>query len=402
MKYVILSLMSALLVFGCKDDDKVVNPADPEISSVLAPQFLLCNAESLYTFSVRIENLEEIDSVICLVTRPDGSDELPFRLYDDAGAQTLATPPYASEHSGDVVANNGTYTRGVWSHLLCDGEVGEYTFQFEAIRGTTHLVGDAFTVDVRTPQACAIETSDHPTSFELCFDPVTVNVEITEDPAVPLDTVIATLQNGDEVLWHAFMDRTGSTDTWELALTPSVFGCTPSGAAYTLRYEAYNRFGMSCSANYEGISFINGLPEVSNSLLPDTMYRPEAASDSNIYEMFVDVSDCEIEGWAVTQAAKFDVRREDQDWSPTSPPDFFLRDDGVPPDAVRGDGTASSYLVTKNNGRIDDLYYFRYYAIDCASGDTSDYWMDSTRIVLEGLSALGAAETTDLGISILK
>lgn len=401
MRYAIFTLLSALFIFGCKDDDKVVNPAVPEISSVTAPQFLLCNAESLYTFSVRIENLEEIDSVICLVTRPDGSDELPFRLYDDAGAQTLAHPPYASEHSGDVVANNGTYTRGVWSHLLCDGEEGEYTFQFEAVKGAAHLVGDEFSVDVRAPQACDIVTSNHPTNFGLCFDPVTVSVEISEDPAVSLDTVVAMLQSGDTVLWHAFMLRTGSTDNWELDLTSSVFGCTPTGTDYTLRYEAYDRFGLSCAANYEGISFVNGLPEVSNSLLPDTMYRPESASDSNIYEMFVDVSDCEIEGWAVTQAARFDVRREDLSaWDHF--PDFFLRDDGVPPDDVRGDGTASSYLKVTNNGRIDDLYYFRFYAIDCASGDTSDYLLDSTRIILEGLSALGAVETTDLGISTLK
>lgn len=401
MRYLALFTLSVLFIFGCKDDDKVVNPAEPEISSVSAPLFLLCNVESLYTFSVRVENLEEIDSVMCLVTRPDGSDEFPFRLFDDAGQLDLNVPAYASEHSGDVVANNGTYTRGVWSHLLCDGETGEYTFQFDAIKGAAHLVGGAFTVDVRTPQACTIVSSNHPSSFGLCFTPVTFIAEVDEDPAVPLDTVIVTLQSGDTVLWHQFMERTSAT-TWDLNVTPSIFGCTPTGASYTLRYEAYDRFGLSCSAEYPNILFINGLPEVSNSLLPDTMYRPESASDSNIYEMFVDVSDCEIEGWSVTQAARFDVRREDQDWSPTSPADFFLRDDGVPPDDVRGDGTASSFLKVTNNGRIDDLYFFRYYAIDCASGDTSDYWMDSTRIVLEGLSALGTVETTDLGLSTQK
>lgn len=398
-----LSLLLAVLpvvFFACDEDDPQPPALSPSISAVQAPEFLFCEVDTVYTFSVRVDNLTDVDSVYCSISRPDGSEETPFRLYDDANALSLTGPAYASEHSGDAVANNGTYTRGVRSALLCNGEAGVYEFQFHAAAGGTHLNTSVVSVEIRQPQACAIVATLFPNQFDECFAPVTLSVGVSEDSNVPIDTVVALFQSGDTVLWHKHLSRSAEPN-WTLALDPSVFGCTPTGTNYTLRFEAYDRFGLSCTAEQTEISFVNGLPEVLSSSLPDTMYRPVAEGDSNIYEMFIDFSDCEVEGWTIYHAAFFDVRRQDAPtWDHIS--DFFLRDDGVPPDAVAGDGTASSFLKVMNNGRVDDLYYFNYYMIDCASGDTSNYLMDSTRIIQAASPTFSHGAGNHLGFSAPK
>ncbi len=402
-RIILLSLCAAILFVSCDEEDpKPVEPT-PAIQAVSAPSFLLCNAESLYTFSVRIESFEP-DSVICLVTRPDGSAELPFRLYDDAGALPHSSPAYASEHSGDVVANNGTFTRKIWSNLLCNGEQGEYTFQFEAIKGAAHLVDHSFVVEVRAPVACDITTGVLPTAFEACFDPTTLSITIVEDPDVPIDTVKVQWISGDTLWWEEDMSRTNN-DEWQFPLAPSVFQCTPSGSNYVLRFDAYNAFGLSCSREVNGLSFENGLPVLSNPQLADTLYRPVTVGDSVTLQFFIRSDDCELVGTAWTQAVFFEVSRDDtMNW--TTRNDFFLRDDGVPPDVTRGDGLASSYLVVSNrgDGLVNNLYYLKFYSIECASGDTSVALIDSTRIILPG-TLIGGGDnrnSSDLGLSSFK
>lgn len=398
---VLLSLCAVAFFISCDEDEPKRPDPTPTITAVGAPTFLLCNAESLYTYSVRVENFGVFDSVVCLVERPDGSDEIPFRLYDDGGTGGSLWPPYAANASGDIVANNGTYTRRIVGNALCGGEEGEYVFQFQAINGGQLLTGTAFVVDVRSPADCNITTEIMPTTFAACFSPTTVSVTVVEDPEVPIESVNMIWISGDTLWWMGSMNRS-SGDVWEFPVDPSDFQCTPTGSNYTVRFEASNDFGLSCSRNVDGIAFENGLPVLSSPQLADTLYRPAAPGDSDTLQFFIRSDDCELVGAPWTQSVFFEVSRDDTShW--VSDAEFFLRDDGVAPDVTRGDGLASSYLVVSHSStNLNNIYYFRFWSVECSSDEATDYLIDSTRIIQSGTLTAGNGNTLELGIASFK
>lgn len=413
IRLLLLSLLSSIVFVACKEDPPDELSPIYSVSPVAAPSFLVCGAESLYVFSVRVEDLNNlgevvggVDSVICRVIRPDGSNETIFRLYDDGNTQQFDSPAYASERSSDIVANNGTYTRGVWSNLLCSGEEGNYQFKFEAIRGEELIRAPSFTVEVRDVIDCVFGDFQPEIMLSACFASHEVSIEITPDEHVPIDTVRVYWMSGDTIWWTADLEK-GTGNEWSFNMEPSLFGCTPSGLYYVMQFDAFTRFGLNCSYQFnDGIGFENGLPVLSNPQMSDTMYRPVVVGDSNVYQMFVNYDDCELSGWSQNQTVWFQVSRDvlPDEWPPPGNT-FFLRNDGVSPDLQAGDSIASSYLVVKNLdlGLLNNVYYFRYFAIDCASGDTSIAIIDSTRIIQSGAIINGSsANTLDLGLSFFK
>jgi hypothetical protein len=78
----------------------------------------------------------------------------------------------------------------------------------------------------------------------------------------------------------------------------------------------------------------------------------------------------------------FDRSRDDTlNWS--THPDFFLRDDGLARDAIAGDGRYTVGLtITRSDTLLNNLYYFRFYAIECAPPNLpSAYLLDSMRVI---------------------
>lgn len=400
-RVVLLALLASLIFISCDEDDPKPPALAGSITPASTPTFLLCNSDSLYVFSVRVENFDGLDSVYCVVQRPDGSENAPFRMYDDGGSLNLTWPDYAGTTSGDIVPNNGTYTRAIWSNLLCAGEEGTYRFTFRAARADVTMQTTTMELDVRSPIACLFNSVEHPTEFAQCFEPAVISVDMSEDPEVPLDTVRIQWLSGDTLWWEADLAR-GNENVWEMEISPSDFQCTPTGTSYRLRFEAYNRFGLSCSRESSGLSFTNGLPVLSNPQLADTLYRPVTPGDSDTLQFFIRNDDCEMAGTAWTQSVFFEVSRDDTlNWG--TDPSFFLRDDGVPPDVTRGDGLASSYLVVSHSTtNLNNIYFFKYYSIECSSGDTSVALIDSTRIIQSGTLSGGNGNTLELGIASFK
>ena len=100
----------------------------------------------------------------------------------------------------------------------------------------------------------------------------------------------------------------------------------------------------------------------------------------------MNIQDCQLDGEQFYNSLKFDVRREDTTgW--TRSDSFFLRDDGVPPDALPGNGVYTVGLTFSHNTTVPPniIYYFRFYAIECAApNDTSEYLLDSVRVIQPG------------------
>ncbi len=397
---ILLGVLSTWLV-GCDEDDP--KPADPSpgIFVVTAPAFLLCDVESTYVYMVRVENAPEVTSVRCTVTRPNNSGELTFDLFDDGGVTPLTSPEFASGASLDVVPNNYTFTRGIRGDLLCALGEGVYSFDFAAQTAHGSLRINNVQVELRELQDCVFDNVAQFSTLTACFDDLHLSIRVTPEQGVAIDSVRASWYSGDTLWWSKVFEEADSE--WQLNLAPSLFACTPSGANYFVVYEAFTRFGLNClTTASENISFTNSMPVLSNPQMADTLYRPVTPGDPDTLEFFVRSDDCEIVGMPNTFAVLFEVSRDDMEhFGRTS--DFYLRDDGVPPDLTPGDGLASSYLVVDTSSvYIDNVYYFRYFSIECSSGDTTEKLLDSVRIVRPGGIAVTPSIGSGLGISSFK
>jgi hypothetical protein len=392
---VVLALAIFALMVGCKDEPTNPEPPDAEISLVNAPEFLLCQVDSFYLYSVRVENLD-VEFVTCTITKPNGAGTESIDLYDDGNAVNRPGPDYASPTSLDGVPNNGTFTRGINGSLLCQSGEGEYRLHFVTVGGSQTLELPELAVTVRNVDECAFGNVTQITTLPACFDSLNMAITVIPDVGVEIDSVRALWYSGDTLWWSTLFEK-HATD-WKLNFAPNLFACTPSGANYSLVFEAFTQFGLNCALTVsENIFFENSLPNVSNPQLADTLYRPLIPGHPDTLEFFVRNDDCEIAGTANSQAVLFEVSRNDtQHFGRTT--DFFLRDDGIPPDVVSGDGLASSFLlVDTSTVYLNNVYYFRFFSIDCSSGDTSNYLLDSVRIIVPGALAIPAVRSSDLG-----
>ncbi|MCB1059997.1 MAG: hypothetical protein KDB65_07190 [Calditrichaeota bacterium] len=396
---VILTFALLAVFVGCKDDPTKPDEPDATITLVNAPEFLLCELDSFYLYQVRVENLD-VDYITCTIVKPNGLGTVTFDLFDDGDMQSRTGPGFASPTSLDAVPNNGTFTRGINALELCQESEGEYHLHFVTVGGSETLETPEVTVDVRSLSECSFGNLTPVMSLPACFDEQTMSITVSPEAGIEIDSVRALWYSGD-TLWWSTLFEAGDLD-WQLHLAPNLFGCTPSGSNYDLVYEAFTRFGLNCAITVSGnIDFENSLPVVSNPQLADTLYRPVTPGDTDTLIFYVRSDDCELSGWPVTDAVHFEVSRDDTlHW--LTIPEYFLRDDGVSPDAVPGDGLASSFLlVPYSTTSLDNIYYLKYYSIECSSGDTSVAIVDSTRIIQPG-SALTSTPSDELGISFFK
>lgn len=380
-RIILLSLCASIFFISCDEDDP--KPADPTptISVVDVPAFVQCEFDSFYLYRVRIENLDDVEFVQCTITRPNGTGGLAIDLYDDGNTSNHVGPAFASPTSLDAVPHNGTFTRGIRGDLFCQEGEGIYRFHFVTMGGSQTLEIPNLDVEVRSIDDCIFGNVNPIVALPGCFSAQNISITVTPETGFVIDSVRAMWISGDTLWWSELLSH-GTGHSWSYTLSPSLFGCTPSGSNYTWRYEAFTQFGLNCALNVvQGISFTNLLPVLSDPQLADTLYRPLNANDTDTLEFFIRSDDCELLGWPVTQAAIFEVSRDDtMHWNQS--PDFFLRDDGVAPDVESGDGLASSFiLVPHSDTNLNNMYYFRYYSVDCASDESTDYLIDSTRII---------------------
>jgi hypothetical protein len=133
--------------------------------------------------------------------------------------------------------------------------------------------------------------------------------------------------------------------------------------------------------------------------MPDTTYRPAEAGVVDTITVTVDFSDCELAGEIHYYGLLFDRSRDDTlNWS--THPDFFLRDDGLARDAIAGDGRYTVGLtITRSDTLLNNLYYFRFYAVECAPPDLqSAYLLDRMRVIQTSGGVAASARSDDFGM----
>jgi len=395
-----------LFVFSGCDDENGPSTPQPSMELLEAPAALPSNADVFHTYAVRVNNATP-DSILCEVTRPDGTPLASFGLYDDGSWRTFDAPAYASVTSGDVVAGNGTYTRRINGQLLAGGINGSYSFRFVA-QGAGNMPGPVtLSVSVAEVSPCLISEYTEVGHFDECFAPMTLEVTMTASDMDRADSVQVWLMDHDNqtIMNVGEFSPTADPALWRYTLDPTFFRCyDPILTFRFLQFRVVTLFGMECSVTQQ-ITYQPHLAVLSNSTLPDTAYRGASPGDSNIISFTVDMDDCELAGATNYYGLEFQARRDPNDWGRAS--DFYLRDDGVAPDAIAGDNTYSSWLVIKYDSVLtNNMYYFRFYAIEgfapcVARWDSSEYLLDSVRIIQPGVVALGNdLNPSELGIGV--
>jgi len=384
-----LSAVCFLLILGGCKQSTDHNNAPLSVNAVLleGQAYLPANVSEWYTYRIQVSDSRYYpDSILCTVQAPIGGTRLPFTLYDDGGVHTLAGPGYGSTTSTDIAAHDGQYTRQINSQLLAGGVTGNYEFHFEFFGNTAYTIDNdgVLAVSIQNAGPCAIASYPHDSAFAECFAPDTLTMHVTPTEGDEPDTVTVSLLQGTEVLSAAnFAPAPG--DLWQLTLDPTFFRCTGTAQnAYTLRYAVKTRFGMACSTDVVGVSFTNGLPSVSDAALPDTIFRPTSVNDTVRIIMTVRLHDCEYVSTRDYDdyVVKYNVQKQGNP-QPDESPAFVMFDDANSPDGHPYDGTfAGGLSITHSDSLLDRLYYFRFYAIDCAlPHDTSALLLDSVRLI---------------------
>jgi hypothetical protein len=385
-------VLLTVLAVGCKQStENNTTPSEVTAQLLEGSAYLPANVSAWYTYRILVsDNRYSPDSIVCEVRTPGGAMRTPFTLYDDGGAHALSGPDYASPTSGDIAAHDGQFTRQINSQLLSDSATGDYQFHFVFYGSTTYNMANdgMLAVSIQNAGPCLIASYPRDSVFEECFAPDTLVVKVSLSEADRVDTLRLTLFDGTSPMTEAdFAPLSGDT-VWSLSLTPAFFGCLPTADnAYHFEYTAHTVFGESCLQTGNVASFVNNPPTLSDPALPNSAYRGAAPGDSNVVVATVRLHDCELTGSTAflgvgsNPGVKFDTHRAETDWG--HGPNFFLRDDGVAPDEVPGDGVYSTWLVLSySDTLLDNMYYFRFYAIDCATpSDTSAFVFDSVRVI---------------------
>jgi hypothetical protein len=395
MKYVLPSILLVIvfLVLSC-NDDTTVEPPTPQMTILDAPAALLANADTCYLYRVRLFNTGA-DSISVEVRGPDNQVHSTFALYDDGGDGDSTGPAYACPGSGDIVPSDSIFSRRINGQELANGVTGIYQFTFRA----PNVSDEVREVTIQNAEPCIITAYPQTQNFETCFTPMTLEVRVARTEGDAVDTVrmqLITLEVPQVMSELDFVPFSGDT-VWHAQLTPHFFECT-GAEAYEIVYSAMTRFGMECQQEVMPVTYSNSLPVLSNSTLPDTIFRPTVVGDTDTVIVTVNMQDCELHGERFYYGLRFDVRRDTDPWPPISPDDYFLRDDGVPPDLVPGNGFYTVGLTfIRSEEHLDNEYYFRFYAIECAAPyDTSAYLMDSVRVI-QPLGVLVKGEAGRIG-----
>lgn len=415
LRVILLLLLSVLA--GCNGDEPD-NTVYVAVEVLDAPAAVPANRDAWHTYRLRIADMQhQPDSILCRVRQPDGTELPPFRLYDDGGQTRIGTPVYADSVSGDIAAGNGTFTARINGQRLAAGVTGTYRFEF-----VPHGGGDivwtglsVLNVAVADVEQCIIQNWPDRFVFPQCFEPSVLELIISRSPADRIEAVWLDIiySNMDFIPYGTedFTPAAGDT-VWRLILDPTAFRCLPrqlgpNPLEFRFKYIARTLFGDTCTAYSLRFTYFGMIPELTNSTLPDTIFRPVTPGDTDTITVTVDMEDCELAGATDYYGLRFEVRREDrQTW--ITGDDFYLRDDGVPPDAVAGDGHYTVGLTFTHDATAPNfLYYFQFYARDgfppcLLESGQSPYLLDSVRVIQPGVLTGGnPANSAEPGFGVV-
>ncbi|MCX6640161.1 MAG: hypothetical protein NTW14_06720 [bacterium] len=285
-------LVLILFLAGCSSEDKQPITPPPDLSEVQWASKLpnlVFESSNYYLVQARAIFTVEPDSIVVYIVDATGGNVAAFHLYDDASAYPLSDAlQFCDTHSGDLVANNGIYTRLV-NAKFADNQ-GNYLLKLMMWVGNSEYQDDNDTLVVGTSQAPQVSGLICPDTLKSGFAPLQITVQAFDPDPPASDSVVAVvmkqyelssgLQYGDSLT----LQPSGSTN-YGVTLTPA-FALGRLSGFYTFVFRAWDSFSMLSDSLGRIVYVENFAPHLSNPTFPDSIGLPEP---ENIIEVLISI-----------------------------------------------------------------------------------------------------------------
>jgi hypothetical protein len=319
------------LLIGCtKQEDSPLAPAPPFESQWRSRLSNLVFGTTVFD-TVQVEVLavspQAVDSVIGVVITSLGQNVATFHLYDDASAFLRSdAPDFASSRSGDLVANNGYFTRLINSRFA--DSAGTYYIAVQAWRDHEIAWTPQDTIIISLSLPPQISNLNLPDTLYSGFSPYQISLQAFDPDAAFGDSVVSvqmTLYTNSGTPLGDPMPLT--------ALDQINFGHTISGDFavgldsnfYTFAFRAYDTFNLISDSLGKSVYIENRPPYLADPVLPDTVIKPQSGSINFLItvrtwddQTVLDINDVELRSL-----------KPDGQWSNNGNP-FPMFDNGLP------------------------------------------------------------------------
>lgn len=378
--FLLPGLLLLLLLTGCtKQEDSPLAPAPSFESQWRSRLSNLVFGTSVYD-TVQVEVLavspQAVDSVLGVITTSLGQIAATFHLYDDASAFLLSdASDFASSHSGDLVANNGYFTRLINSQFA--DSAGTYYIAVQAWSNHEIAWSPQDTIIISLSLPPQISNLNLPDTLYSGFSPYQISLQAFDPDAAFGDSVVSVQMTLYTNSGAPLGDPTPLT-----ALDQINFGHTISADFavgldsnfYTFAFRAYDTFSMISDSLGKSVYIENQAPHLADPVLPDTVTKPQSGNINfpiTIHawddQTVLDINDVELRS-----------RKPDGQWSNNGNP-FAMFDNGLPfvdslwasgyaGDEVAGDSIYTMTAFMDTNAQLG-LYHFYLRATDLAGNE---------------------------------
>jgi hypothetical protein len=271
-----------LIVSGCsKNEDSPFAPAPAtEVAWLTTLPNLVFSTTAYYPVQVQVLAAmpQAIDSVHAVITTPTGQSSIRFRLYDDAGYfQREDALDFCSPYSGDLVANNGVFTRQVSAQFA--DTVGLHYIKVAAWINNESAWTPQDTILVALSLPPQWSSLILPDTLYSGFPPLQINVSVFDPDAAAGDSVASVQMSLYSPLGILLGDPADL-----IPLDQSHFGQTIGAdfavgrqtGFYTFAFRAWDTFAMISDSLGQSVYMENLAPHLSGPIfaLGDTIILP--------------------------------------------------------------------------------------------------------------------------------
>ena len=325
----IFPIMLIVLFFSCSEDevDTIIQPHVPlQVVSQIFPGNMVLFSDYFHTFQVELSGSTTDATVICGIYDSNNAELGIFSLRDDAGAYVIINEPdFTSDHSGDVAAGDGIYTRMVNSGFA-ESE-GEYRAIFKVVSLDSSVDSTfEYSISVYENDPPVIYTPNPPLdTLASGFTAFDINLLVT-DPQGPSDVSTVKFElylAGAPMETEYFLEDPNSDSIYTYHFEPS-FAAGLNTSNYGLSFSAEDSLG--------GISFLPDITVFIENTQPllayatvdsDTLVVPDPGDTSYVL-VTVEVSDPQT--LADIDSVKINYERPTQGWTLGYP----MADNGLP------------------------------------------------------------------------
>ncbi|NIA28461.1 MAG: hypothetical protein GWP06_00945 [Actinobacteria bacterium] len=373
----LLLLLFFLLPLGCAKRElpvQVQETSVPVLEKHLVPSFV--NPNHTYTFSIRVKNAQNVDSVKMTVLKEGDMEPVEFTagLYDDGGA--------LHSGDGDVVASDGYFTNNIlW--IPEDSTRQKFIFAFLAVNESGEksevLQDTVVSLSNVPPQILNVQLPDSlPGGFagQTIFKVETADSNGIED----VDKILYRGIRNDTLYFSGELLRSSdiipeNPDAAVFVLNADSSFAVGKKGNYDIIFEAVDHSGVKSSPVSRPLYIGNKAPLLSDVTAPPIFERPNG-SKTNTAKFLITVKARDSQTLKDIQFVKMIWKKPDGTFSKNSP--FTLYDNGLPfhndfsgwnqgyrGDQIAGDGIYSITGLFDPTQPLGD-YLLTFYAHDLA------------------------------------